>query len=144
MSSSRFRLVLSCLALSAAVFISGCGGEKLIPVSGKVTFADGKPLTSGSVMFKPDKAKGNTFSGEAIGEINSSGEYTLQSRGKPGAPAGAYKVIVTSTGPTTPDNTKVSTQSLVPQKYLTAETTPLEKTVADKAPAGTYDLQLLP
>jgi hypothetical protein len=123
----------------------GCGGgdTKMVPVSGKVT-VNGKALTSGSVTYKPDKKKGNTFGEEPMGEINAQGEYTLSVRGKPGAPPGAYKVIVSSTGATTEDNTKVSAKNTVNPTYLSADITPLEvEVVKDPAP-GRYDLKLTP
>jgi hypothetical protein len=135
-------LFVGCLLLAAGG--CGSGGSKLAPVSGRVTLADGKPLTSGFVNFRPDKTKGNTFGGEAVGEINSQGEYTLNVRGKPGAPLGAYKVTVSSTGPTTTDNTNPSAQSVINPTYSNPGTTPLEKTVVDKPAAGAYDLQIGP
>ncbi len=124
---------------------SGCvgSGPKLAPVSGRVTVGN-KPLTSGWVTFKPDKAKGNTFGGEAVGQVNEKGEYTLQTNGQPGAPLGAYKVIVTATAATTEDNTKPPTKSLVNTTYAFAETTPLEKEVVDQPAPGAYDLKLSP
>jgi hypothetical protein len=101
-------------------------------------------LPSGWVTFKPDKAKGNTFNREPTGEINSQGEYTLQTNGKPGAPPGAYKVTVSATEATTQDNTKPPTKQLVNPTYTNADTTPLEVVVVEKAEAGKYDLKLTP
>jgi hypothetical protein len=145
---SRFRnQFLPAIFLASFVLLnSGCGGsgkEKLAPVSGKVT-VNGKPVTAGWVNFKPDKAKGNTFGGEPIGEINAQGEYTLETRGKPGAPLGAYKIVVTSTGATTPDNTKPSNKPLLNPTYANVEITPLAKDVVENPAPGAYDLQLSP
>jgi hypothetical protein len=138
----RFGCALLLAGLLSATL--GCSNEvKLIPVSGRVT-VNGKPLTSGWVCFKPDKAKGNTFGGEPIGEINDQGEYTLNYRGKPGAPPGAYKITVTSTGPTTSDNTTVKTQNTVRMTYFHANTTPLAAEVVMEPPPGAYDLKLAP
>jgi hypothetical protein len=144
-SPSQWKPAVLVVALAALACASGgCGGsKKLVEVKGKVTVG-GQPLTSGSVQFRPDKAKGNTNPAEPIGEINSQGEYTLMTNGKPGAPLGAYKVTVSSTGATTPDNTKVSTQQLVNTTYNHADTTPLEKTVVEQPAAGAYDLALTP
>jgi len=126
---------------------SGCSGGSsgLVPVSGKVT-VDGKPLTSGWVSFRPDKTKGNTSAEEPNAEINSQGEYTLRTRGKPGAPPGAYKVVVSSSGAVTPDNTKVAAESkpLVNLTYSNPDTTTLTMTVVDKPEPGHYDLKLGP
>jgi len=131
---------------SAAGLIAGCGGgggPALAPVSGRVT-VNNKPVTSGWVTFKPDKAKGNTFGGEPMGEINAQGEYTLSTNGKPGAPLGPYKVTVSSSGPTPPDNTKVKVQNQLNTTYLHPDTTPLEAVVTKEPAAGAYDLKLTP
>jgi hypothetical protein len=132
-------------ALGGLVLLSGCGdgSSKLVPVSGKVTI-NGKPLTSGWVSLRPDKSKGNTFGGEPMGEVNAQGEYTIQTNGQPGAPLGAYKVVVSSTGATTEDNTKVKAQSLVNPTYLHPDITPLKIEVVETATAGAYDLKLSP
>ena len=44
----------------------GCGNQTLLPVSGKVLHKDGKPVTSGLVIFEPVAAKTS-----ARGEIHS-------------------------------------------------------------------------
>jgi hypothetical protein len=122
----------------------GCGDEvKLVPVTGRVT-VDGKPLTAGWVCFKPDKSKGNTFGGEPLGEVNSQGEYTLSYLGRPGAPLGAYKVTVTSTGPTNSDNTSVKAKNVLRSSYFHADTTPLAVEVVSQPSASAYDLKLAP
>jgi hypothetical protein len=137
---------LSFLMLSICVGLSiGCGSEsvKLVPASGRVT-VNGKPLTAGTVTFRPDKSKGNTFGGEPMGELNSEGVYTIETNGKPGAPLGSYKVTIMSSGPTTEDNTKVKAQSLVNMTYFHADTTPLTIEVVQQPAAGAYDLKLTP
>jgi len=77
--ASARRIMLASL-LAAAV--AGCGGSEGARVSGKVTFADGSPLTKGTVVFS---------SGEftARADIAKDGSYSL--RAKPGA----YKVFIT-------------------------------------------------
>ncbi len=137
--AGQFFLVTAVGAL--ACLSGGCGGgPSLAPVSGKVTLND-KPLTTGNVVYYPNKAKGNTFTGLPVGEINSQGEYTLQTGGKPGAPLGAYKVTVSAT-PTTPDNTKPSTKNPVNPQFGSLETTPLQVDVVEKAAPGAYDLKV--
>jgi hypothetical protein len=149
MSPSRSylgRRILLFVALGGLAGVSGCGGDaKLAPVSGRVTMPGGKVLTTGTVIFHPDKDKGNTFGGECVGDINASGEYTLQTRGKPGAPLGAYKVTVSAgADPITSDNTKPSTASLVNTTYSNADTTTITKEVVDKPAAGAYDIAVGP
>jgi len=138
---SRF-LFLTVLG-GLACLSSGCGDgtPSLTPVSGKVTVNE-KPLTSGSVIYYPNSAKGNKFGGLSVGEINAQGEYTLQTNGKPGAPVGAYKVTVSSTGAVTPDNTKPTIKSPVNQQFALPETTPLQVEVVEKAAPGAYDLKV--
>ena len=148
MSSPMFRAgkrFLLCGALCGLLWLSssGCGGPASAPVTGHVTL-NGKPFTSGTVTFVPDKAKGNTSGEEPLGEINAQGEFTVQSRGKPGAALGWYKVTVNSTGPTTLDNTNPSTTSIINTTYTNPKTTPLEKEVVEKPAPGAYDLQIGP
>jgi hypothetical protein len=148
MSSVLFRAgkrFLVCGALGGLLLLSsGCGGGAApAPVAGHVTL-NSKPMSSGTVTFVPNKAKGNTSGEEPMGEINAKGEYTLQTRGKPGAALGWYKVTVTSTGPITPDNTSVTTTSLINTTYTNPTTTPLEKEVVEKPAPGAYDLQVGP
>jgi hypothetical protein len=138
----RFLLLLGLTGL--VLSSGGCGSSSatLAPVSGKVTI-NGQPLTKGTVIYKPDKAKGNTFGGEPVGEIDANGVYTLQTRGKPGAPVGWYKITV-SVIDAPPDNTKVDAnpQSQINPTYLHVDTTPLEKEVVAPPKVGNYDLQL--
>jgi hypothetical protein len=148
MSSPKFRPAkrfLLCGALGGLLWLSsGCGGGSAsAPVTGHVTL-NGKPLTSGTVTFVPDKAKGNNSGDEPLGELNAQGEFTVQNRGKPGAALGWYKVTVNSMGPTTLDNTSPNTQSLINTTYTNPKTTPLEKEVVEKPAAGAYDLQIGP
>jgi hypothetical protein len=148
MLSSKFLLVtrlFGVIVLAALLSLSsGCSGKaKYAPVSGKVTI-NGRPLTSGYVNFRPDKSKGNEFGGEAVGEINSQGEYTLKTRGQPGAPLGAYKVTVSAGSAITEDNTRPNTGPLINPTYMSADITPLEKTVVAQPAPGAYDLQLSP
>jgi hypothetical protein len=88
---------ISVLSLSAAVAIAsgGCGirDNFSLPttyaVKGKVLLPDGKPLTSGRIMFI-SKESGLTFAGT----IGSDGTYTVKSAAREGAPAGNYKVRI--------------------------------------------------
>ena len=58
-----------------ACLSAGCNeGPSLAPVSGKVLVNE-KPLTSGSVIYYPNSAKGNKFGGLSVGEINAQGPY---------------------------------------------------------------------
>jgi hypothetical protein len=83
------------LSLSAALAIGsgGCGDRYSVPTSfpvkGTVLLPDGKPLTSGRVMFV-SKESGMTFGGT----IGADGTYTVKSDARVGAPEGNYKVRI--------------------------------------------------
>src|SRR5262249_25269215 len=80
--------------------VAGCGagGVRLVPVVGKVT-VDAKPLNTGTVSFRPDKAKGNTEPHEPAANIEADGTYKLYTAYKEGAPTGWYKVAVVAAEP---------------------------------------------
>jgi hypothetical protein len=71
--------------------IAGCGPAeaKLVPAQGTVRFTDGKPVAGGIVEFSPS-GNGPT----ARGKIAADGTFQLETNGKPGAIAGAYRVVV--------------------------------------------------
>src|SRR5205823_1414977 len=109
MFSSRTRfmdLLLVPVAWMFCLFVAGCGdgiGTRY-PVEARV-LVDGEPLTgmTGKVIFVPDKDKGNKTPVNAGGDIDAEGRYKLSTKGKPGAPAGWYKVVVSAVPPGTDD-----------------------------------------
>jgi hypothetical protein len=117
--------------------LAGCGGPKLVPVSGMVT-ADGKPLTRGLLTFNPDPAKGNTARVSCTGRIRGDGQYELYtddgSHVTKGALVGWYKVMIG----TTPGDDKPLP---VNNKYLDFAKTDLLIEVIPDAPPGHYDLK---
>jgi hypothetical protein len=76
-------------------FAAGCGGgPKLVPVAGRVVYADGRPVTAASVSFTPDADKGNTGL-LATGLLELDGSFTLRTYPHgDGAMVGPYKVTV--------------------------------------------------
>ncbi len=138
------RYVVSVCIVGLLVFsLAACEADPIgrtVPVKGKVT-VNGQPLKRGSVIFWPDESKGNKSEFKPNGQIGEDGSYVLNTRGKPGAPVGAYKVTVSAQ--TEVDSTKPETaKSLVPAIYSTKEKTKLLKEVTDNAAAGAYDLDL--
>jgi len=125
--------------LIAVVVLAGCGpgGPSLIPVEGKIT-ADNEPLAKGSLAFHPDAAKGNASKKTGAADIKD-GSYKLYTDGRPGAPAGWYKVTVVSAGE--PDNTKpeAPVKSLVAPRYADSKLT--DQYIEVKA-GGSYDLKV--
>ena len=130
------RLLLLCLALS------GCDSAgKVLPVQGKVLL-DGTPLSTGSLVFKPDATKGNNSTLQPASDISTDGTYNLFTREKPGAPAGWYKVGVVAEGPASATDPYAPRKSLVAQKYNDPETSGLAVEVVENPAPGAYDLKL--
>ena len=129
----RFTILCAVLALAGC----GPGGPSLISVEGKIT-ADNNPLPQGSLAFHPDAAKGNTSKKTAAAEIKD-GSYKVFTDGRPGAPAGWYKVTVVSAGE--PDNTKpeAPVKSLVAPRYADPKLT--DQLIEVKA-GGSYGLKV--
>jgi hypothetical protein len=140
-------------ALLVAFAASGCGDAsgvgKTLPVAGRITL-DGVPLTAATtvVLFKPDKAKGNASPWEPTGTVDNQGKYTLNTKGKRGAPPGWYKVIVTAVE-AQPNAVKgkrlqlPTPKSLVPARYGQAATTTLAVEVVESPGPEAYDLKLV-
>lgn len=136
--------VSSAVLLIFAVSVIGCESDpvgRTVPVQGGVT-VDGQPLKTGSVAFWPDAEKGNQFPLEAAGQIAEDGTYKVLTRGKPGAPPGAYRVTVTAQVPSDPKDEYSKPKHLVPAAYRTKETTPLRLEVVDNPAPGAYDLSV--
>lgn len=146
MVAHRFRCVWS-LAL-VPLFCWGCGGgADLVPVSGKVKSGT-ELLNTGTVTLSPDKSKGNTSDKTPIGAIGEDGTYTLATGGKPGAPAGWYKVTVVAEAPRAKGKSDASEYAvpvyLVADDYMDPDRTPLAVEVKPGAPEGHYNLELAP
>jgi hypothetical protein len=147
----------SVVLLAAAATLAGCGGDpskpKLGRVSGKVMYK-GQPVTKGVVSFVPVGGPGAQTGQAAAGEIGSDGSYTLTTFEQgDGAVVGEHTVLVQAReedpaiqgkGMPIPDakgQLKIKPpKQLVPEKYATAQTSPLKFTV--KEGSNTVDLNL--
>jgi hypothetical protein len=134
------------LTLCLLTIASGCSDEvgTRYPVSGAILL-NGQPLRgkTGSVLFKPDPARGNTSSYEAVGTLDAEGSYTLMTRGRKGAPSGWYKVLITASEQGARAERYVrNPPSPIPPRYSREETTPLGMEVVAEAGPGAYDLNL--
>lgn len=128
------------------LLLAGCGdaGPPLVPVKGTAQ-VNGKPLGTGSVSFRPDAAKGNTSGHHPTGAIAADGTFELSTAGRPGAPAGHYKVLVFA------DANAAGGQAAHPKppawlthpRYTTEATTDLRVEVVPTAEPGRYDLKLV-
>jgi hypothetical protein len=139
----RGSLSLAILGAFALTFVSGCGGVRRLPVSGTVTL-DGAPINGGYLEFTPDSTKGNTA--KIIGKsLIREGRYNLETNGitrsdsGSGVPLGWYKV--TFRNEETSRKHPVA-QINVNEKYMSAETTPLQVEVKDNPDPGAYDFKM--
>jgi hypothetical protein len=131
------------LYLLALLGASGCNTaleEMRIPVEGKVTLA-GKPLTTGTIILKPDAEKGNTSKHEPRGKIDSQGNYQVETALKSGAPPGWYKVGVMAFEPGDPKNYVVG-KSLIDEDYNDPDKTGVVIEVVKTPTPGAYDIKL--
>jgi hypothetical protein len=108
------------IALSS---LAGCGSNdaapssmKTYPVKGKVVLGDGKPLTSGVVVFaSPEKGM------EFEAPLEADGAFSVKSSYGDGAPEGAYKIRiqadVTKPGEAKGRGRRVATNLPYPAKY---------------------------
>jgi hypothetical protein len=139
--SKQALLALALVGLLSAA--PGCGGTSsggLVPVKGRVT-VDGKPLKFGTVSFRPAKDKGNSSDLEPAGEIDEDGNYEVHTQKKEGAPAGWWKVIVSSRDPIDPKDPYKPTKSYVPERNELVDKTDLLIEVVENRTSG-YDLSM--
>lgn len=116
---------------------SGCGGGlgTLYPVSGKVT-VDGVPLKDAQLSFMPDVERENKTATTPVGKVKD-GNYTLTTKGKAGAPAGWYKVMIMTQYPGGP-----AKPVMLSQRYTDPGKSRLAVEVVSSPAPGAYDLKL--
>jgi hypothetical protein len=89
------------LALGLALVLAlGCGGNRFVPVSGKVTL-NGRPLVGATVSFQPVAPEGSREAGMgSTGKTDANGEYTLKAAtGQDGAWVGKHRVMISLLNP---------------------------------------------
>ncbi|HBO43810.1 MAG TPA: hypothetical protein DD670_07740 [Planctomycetaceae bacterium] len=117
------RLVLT---LTFVVSLIGCGSKlpfDAAQVTGTVTFR-GKPLEHGEIVFLPMEG---TPGPQAVGTIQADGTFEMRSGNLPGVALGTHRVTVHCRGELPPEQATslALPQSLIPEKYGVAETSPL-------------------
>jgi hypothetical protein len=76
--------------VAAAVGAAGCGRTTpLVPVTGRVMFADEQPVAAGTIEFQPHGEGPSARAG-----IAADGRFVLRTAGRPGAVAGEHDVLV--------------------------------------------------
>jgi hypothetical protein len=140
-------LVAIACAVPVSILWIGCRqpGDKgnRVPVVGKVTFSDGKPLPRGTVIFIPDGGKGNTSPHEPRGVIDGEGKYKLMTTlSLEGASPGWYVVTMISQEPYDESKSSWDPPWLINRKYAGRQTSGLAVEVVDKAEPRRYDFQV--
>jgi hypothetical protein len=119
--------------LFGILFFAGCGNSQL-PLGGKVTFQDGKPLKTGVVCFST-----GTFMAE--GRLNENGEYTVGSlQDNDGLPPGTYQVYIQGA---IEYNNKEQGVPLIHKKFTDPNATPLSFEVK-KSGDKTFNIEVTP
>lgn len=116
MKAKRCGVCLGTIAV-LALTSAGCGGgPKLVPVSGRVHYGDGRPVTAASICFIPDAERGNN--GQlATSLLAEDGTFTLRTYPHgDGAMIGSYKVTVSLGRGTARKLAKYTRESATPFK----------------------------
>jgi hypothetical protein len=109
----------------------GCGGDKVVPVSGTISL-NGKPLPDAYVVF--ESVEGDA-SKNATGVTDDDGVYSLAiADGREGCRVGAHRVMMTTVPPDAMDDERTPLpKDKIPQRYQTKPLT------FDVPPEGTQD-----
>ena len=117
-------LPLILLTLSA-MLLSGCGQTK---VTGTVSFPDGSPLTTGTIIFEDDK---NSYTAT----IKDDGSFKMgMLKDGEGIPPGQYRVAIMAVDPESDND--VETQATSKARFLTHP-----KYASSRTSGITYDVQ---
>lgn len=119
--------------------LTGCG-QRLHPVEGRVTYADGSPLAGGMVIFQP--VTDDLTIPSANGEIRSDGSYRLgTNRPGDGALLGKYRVAIQPpASPGASEDLAVPLPPLIDPKFRRCEKSGLEFEV--KAQKNVFPIQV--
>ncbi|WP_040351803.1 hypothetical protein [Blastopirellula marina] len=127
----RFKVVFAALLAIPLVGSLGCGGRATDQVTGTVHFADGSPLTAGTLMLYG----GEDPTVQPRGLIKSDGTFELTTFGnEDGAPRGTYRVAIVNAKSAPPADwgeRPFNRQLLIHSKYEKPETSGLEFKIPD-------------
>ena len=134
--------IRACCYLVVCLFLLGqvgCGNKYGATVAGKVTL-DGEPVPTGRVTF----ARIGSTETPAMSDIASDGAFSLTTNSETGAVPGEYRVAIQAFKPieglAPGERSFESPVPLVPQQYLSVETSGLTHTV--KPGSNRIDLKL--
>jgi len=132
------------LLTAVAVGLAGCGSNslssmKLYPVKGKVLLADGKPLTSGRIVFVAVKSTLTS----APSSIESDGTFTVKGSAGDGLPEGEYRIRIEAGESTGKGAASKQTPLLpFPAKYADEDTSDLKRTVKPEETGNNFEFKL--
>ena len=131
------------MAAVLALAVGGCGdpnplsGAKLYPVKGKVVLPDGKPLSSGQVVFVGSKSM---ITSPAT--IESDGSFTFKGASADGLPEGDYKIRIE--GGSASGGKKGKANNPFADQFLDEDTSELTATVTSDEEKNNFELKLNP
>ena len=122
-----------------AVAVSGCESNalshaKFYPVNGKVLLPDGKPLTSGHVVFV-----GTESTITSMATIESDGSFVFKGAAGDGLPLGAYKIRIEGGS-----GGKSKAAYPFAEQFLDEDASGLTATVTDDEAKNSFELKLNP
>lgn len=126
-----------------AVALGGCdsnnplSGAKLYPVKGSVLLPDGKPLTSGQVVFVGSKTMVTSPA-----KIESDGSFTFKGASGDGLPEGDYKIRIE--GGSGSGGKKGKANNPFADQFLDEDTSELTATVTSDETKNNFELKLIP
>lgn len=142
--ASVARLSVSFLFFVIATSLTGCesnplSGKTLYPVKGKVLLADGKPLTSGQVIFVGPITNTAT--------IQSDGGFAFKEGSGAGLPEGEYKVRVEGASASSlAKGSRGAPRGTLPfdSAFLDEDTSGLTATVTSDEAKNSFEFKLIP
>jgi hypothetical protein len=145
-SNSGFYRLCAVASAVIAITAEGCDNNnplasaRFYPVKGKVLLPDGKPLTSGHVVFADSKTMITSTA-----TIESDGSYVFKGSSGDGLPVGDYKIRIEAGSSTDGKKaTKGSKNLPFSEQFLDEDTSGLSRTVTDDATKNDFELKLNP
>jgi hypothetical protein len=128
------------LTVAMMLVAAGCGGGgspfagTRYPVKGKVTLADGKPLTSGRIFFMSNEPPVS-----AAADIGSDGAFEFKGPSGDGLPEAKYKVRIS---PAAIEGTKSAVKLAFASKHLDEDESGLTATVTSDESKNQFEFKL--